>query len=225
MGSPFTNRTSVCDESPSHLEHDLLKKRVRILSVNGSPVTLTLPTNLAPGGYLIRQEIIALHLATTLGGAEFYPSCTQLNVSGSQTGTPNETVSFPGAYSDTDPGILDPTVFNAGATYIFPGPPISNLFSASDMSTKAGQNNGPQPSSSTYTDYNTASSTATTHSPKSSGTSGSGAQPTPASSTSKCNLLKRDATLARRNSLVHHKAQHKRRIGFMRAIFDAVRYS
>ena len=194
--------------------------------MNGSPVTLTLPTNLAPGGYLIRQEIIALHLATTLGGAEFYPSCTQLNVSGSQTGTPNETVSFPGAYSDTDPGILDPTVFNAGATYIFPGPPISNLFSASDMSTKAGQNNGPQPSSSTYTDYNTASSTATTHGPKSSSTSsGSGAQPTPASSTSKCNLLKRDATLARRSSLAHHKAQHKRRTGFMRAIFDAVRYS
>jgi hypothetical protein len=198
--------------------------------VNGSPVTLTLPANIAPGQYLVRQEIIALHLATTLGGAEFYPSCTQINVGGSQTGTPNQTVLFPGAYSDTDPGILDPTVFNAGDTYIFPGPPVSNLFSATDMSTSAGQNNGPgtngpQPGLSRNSSASPAASS-TAKAPKSSSTSsGSGAQPTPASSSSKCNLLKRDATLARRSSQAHHKAQHRRRTSFMRALFDAVRYS
>ena len=42
------------------------------------------------------------------GGAEFYPACVQLTVGGSQTGQPSssEEVSLPGAYSDTDPGIL-----------------------------------------------------------------------------------------------------------------------
>lgn len=71
---------------------------------------MTLPNDLAPGGYLIRHEIIALHLATSMGGAEFYPMCTQVTIGGSGSGAPSQTVSFPGAYSDSDPGIYDPTV-------------------------------------------------------------------------------------------------------------------
>ncbi|KAF8897612.1 glycoside hydrolase [Infundibulicybe gibba] len=39
-----------------------------------------IPINIAAGDYLIRHEIIALHLATDKGGAEFYVSCTQLRV-------------------------------------------------------------------------------------------------------------------------------------------------
>lgn len=48
----------------------------------------------------------------TEGGAEFYPACIQLSVGGSQTGQPtsSEEVTFPGGYSDTDPGILVPNV-------------------------------------------------------------------------------------------------------------------
>lgn len=74
--------------------------------MNGEAVSVTLPTNIAPGEYLLRHEIIALHTAMTAGGAEFYPSCTQIKVGGSKTGTPNATVSLPGAYKDTDAGIL-----------------------------------------------------------------------------------------------------------------------
>ncbi len=76
--------------------------------MTGTPANVTLPANLAPGGYILRHEIIALHLAETVGGAEFYPSCSQINVGGSGTGTPtdDELVSLPGAYSDTDPGIF-----------------------------------------------------------------------------------------------------------------------
>lgn len=36
--------------------------------------------------------------------------CTQVMIGGSGSGTPNPTVSFPGAYSDSDPGIYDPSV-------------------------------------------------------------------------------------------------------------------
>ncbi|OSC98645.1 lytic polysaccharide monooxygenase [Trametes coccinea BRFM310] len=92
----------------------------------GKPAEIQLPSNIAPGEYLIRHEILALHTAMSLGGAEFYPSCTQLKISGSQTGTPNETVSFPGAYSDTDPGILI-DAYDLKTAYIFPGPAVSNL--------------------------------------------------------------------------------------------------
>ncbi|KAI0056896.1 hypothetical protein BV25DRAFT_1831790 [Artomyces pyxidatus] len=112
--------------------------------MNGQAIEVTLPQNLAPGDYLIRHEIIALHLANSLGGAEFYPSCTQVRIGGSGTGTPNATVLFPGAYNDNDPGIFDPDVFNPGQVYAFPGPPISNLASASDSSSTEG---GQAPSS------------------------------------------------------------------------------
>ena len=110
--------------------------------MNGQPASLTLPTQVAPGDYLVRHELIALQLATTLGGAEFYPSCTQIRVGGSQKGTPNQTVSFPGAYNDNDPGILDPNAYTPGATYIFPGGPVSNLASPADMSGQLAAGNG-----------------------------------------------------------------------------------
>ncbi|KAK2459592.1 hypothetical protein APHAL10511_008402 [Amanita phalloides] len=110
----------------------------------GSMATVQLPSDLTAGNYLIRHEIIALHLANEMGGAEFYPSCTQLRVGGSQTGTPLPTdlVSLPGAYKDTDPGLYDPDVFNVGANYTFPGPPVASFITASGTSTGS-----PSPSS------------------------------------------------------------------------------
>ena len=80
--------------------------------MNGNVYSTNLPDNLAPGEYLVRHEIIALHLATTKGKAEFYPSCQQIKVGGNGTGVPtqDELLSFPGAYSDDDPGIYTPNV-------------------------------------------------------------------------------------------------------------------
>ncbi|KAJ6580736.1 glycosyl hydrolase family 61-domain-containing protein [Mycena capillaripes] len=93
---------------------------------DGSPASVTLPSNLAPGNYLLRHEIIALHTAQSLGGAEFYPSCSQLTVSGSGTGAPapSELVSLPGAYKPSDAGILI-DVYNMKGAYQFPGPPVA----------------------------------------------------------------------------------------------------
>ncbi|KAH9028414.1 glycosyl hydrolase family 61-domain-containing protein [Lactarius hengduanensis] len=188
--------------------------------MNGSPVAVTLPTEVAPGDYLVRHEIIALHLAVSLGGAEFYPSCTQIRVAGSQTGTPNQTVSFPGAYNDNDPGIYDPNVYDTNAPYTFPGPPVSNLASPADMANPNGGDGGDQSSSSA----SPATTTTSSRGPKGTSTSsGSAAQPTQSSSSDStmCRLQKRDASLARRSSL----AQHKRRTSFMRALRDAIRHS
>jgi hypothetical protein len=75
----------------------------------------------------------------SLGGTEFYPSCTQILISGSQTGTPNQTVSFLGAYNDNDPGICDPSVYH-NTLHIFSGPPLSN---STSLSSETGFDVGP----------------------------------------------------------------------------------
>src|ERR1700742_4472249 len=56
--------------------------------------------------HFIRHEIIALHEAYEYPGAQFYPSCIQLQVTGSGTALPTSFVSFPGAYTPTTPGIV-----------------------------------------------------------------------------------------------------------------------
>ncbi|KAF5319791.1 hypothetical protein D9611_012859 [Ephemerocybe angulata] len=120
--------------------------------MKGAKATATIPSNIAPGNYLIRHEIIALHLAIDKGGAEFYPACAQVKIGGSGTGTPSadELVSFPGAYSDTDPGIFlpDNSQFSKG-NYKFPGPAIAKLAASNgnagapaDTTTKASGTSG-----------------------------------------------------------------------------------
>lgn len=66
----------------------------------------TVPECLAPGQYLFRVELLALHSAYDLQGAQFYQSCAQLNVAGEGTVLPSETVQIPGLYQQDDPSIL-----------------------------------------------------------------------------------------------------------------------
>jgi len=122
--------------------------------MNGGVATASLPRTLAAGNYLLRHEIIALHLATSLGGAEFYPGCAQIRVGGSETGSPSpdELVSIPGAYRDDDPGIFDTQIFNTSALYVFPGPPIASFVGATTSGTStspSGNSSTLNPSSST----------------------------------------------------------------------------
>jgi len=61
-----------------------------------------IPSGLAPGKYILRLEIIALHEADTLysknpaRGAQLYPSCIQIEVTGSGTRDLPPGVTFPG---------------------------------------------------------------------------------------------------------------------------------
>jgi cellulase len=66
----------------------------------------TMPSCIAPGDYLLRVELIALHSAGTQGGAQFYMECAQIRVTGSGTNTGSNFVSMPAPYSPTDPGVL-----------------------------------------------------------------------------------------------------------------------
>ena len=65
----------------------------------------TIPSCLKPGYYLVRHEIIALHSAWQYPGAQFYPGCHQIQVTGGGSSVPSSLVSFPGAYKGSDPGI------------------------------------------------------------------------------------------------------------------------
>ncbi|KAB5593105.1 endo-beta-1,4-glucanase D [Ceratobasidium theobromae] len=99
--------------------------------MTGASVNTKIPETLADGDYLVRHEIIALHNAKGKGGAEFYPACLQVRIKNSNAGnatvTATPTVSFPGAYSPTDPGILV-NVFEQpldGSKYEFPAGPVA----------------------------------------------------------------------------------------------------
>ncbi|GAB1313978.1 hypothetical protein MFIFM68171_04188 [Madurella fahalii] len=72
---------------------------------NNGWVYFNLPQCIAPGHYLLRVEVLALHSANRPGQAQFYHSCAQINVSGSGSFTPSQTVSIPGLYRSNDPGI------------------------------------------------------------------------------------------------------------------------
>jgi hypothetical protein len=62
--------------------------------------------------YLVRAEMIAFHegevsyLKNPKRGAQFYPNCVQLEVEGDGTVQLPKGVSFPGAYSYDDPGVV-----------------------------------------------------------------------------------------------------------------------
>ncbi|KAK0130467.1 hypothetical protein ONS96_000986 [Cadophora gregata f. sp. sojae] len=93
-----------------------------LLNANCGKRTFTVPSDLATGDYLIRAEEIALHAAGSAGGAQFYMSCYQVHVEGTGSATPTG-VSFPGAYSATDPGILI-NIYNGVDVYQIPGPEV-----------------------------------------------------------------------------------------------------
>lgn len=114
---------------------------------NGGSVNATIPANIKPGLYMWRHEIIALHLAQSPQGAEFYPSCIQMNITGKGNAVPTkqDLLSFPGAYSWTDPGILVPNVYDPGSTYTFPGGPIASFIASNDPN--VGSNPAATPSS------------------------------------------------------------------------------
>ncbi|KAF3929106.1 Endoglucanase-7 [Dactylellina cionopaga] len=87
-------------------------------------VSVTIPKCIPSGEYLLRVEHIALHSASTSGGAQLYLACGQINVTGggSKAGTP--LVAFPGAYKATDPGLLINIYWPIPTSYTNPGPKV-----------------------------------------------------------------------------------------------------
>lgn len=111
--------------------------------MSGAFHSVTIPKNIPSGQYIMRHEIIALHLADKRGGVEFYGNCIQFNVKGG-TGGDNflngvATAKFPGGYKLDDKGI-HVNVFNKGFKYTFPGPAVASFSGNSGASVKASVN-------------------------------------------------------------------------------------
>lgn len=85
--------------------------------------TITIPQCIAPGQYLLRGELIALHGASSAKGAQFYMECAQINIQGGSASKTPSTVSLPGAYSANDKGILY-NLYSGPKTYTAPGPAV-----------------------------------------------------------------------------------------------------
>ncbi|KAI0338578.1 glycoside hydrolase family 61 protein [Trametopsis cervina] len=82
------------------------------------------------GDYLFRAEIVALHEADALysqnpiRGVQLYMSCSQIRVTSNGSKTLPTGVSFPGAYTDTTPGIQFNIYTQNATSYVAPGPPV-----------------------------------------------------------------------------------------------------
>ncbi|KAL0951979.1 hypothetical protein HGRIS_008632 [Hohenbuehelia grisea] len=94
----------------------------KLIAANGI-YKFTIPPKLKAGQYLIRHEIIALHAAYSYPGAQVYPVCIQVEVTGSGSALPTSFVSFPGAYNGNTPGIVYDAYTNTGS-YPIPGPAV-----------------------------------------------------------------------------------------------------
>lgn len=93
----------------------------RLIANNGR-IDVTIPIDIAPGNYLLRGEVLALHNAYDVGGIQPYVGCVELSISGSGSATP-QGVAFPGAYTPTGPGMLL-NIYQAYNSYTIPGPAL-----------------------------------------------------------------------------------------------------
>jgi len=91
---------------------------------NAQGVSFTIPTELPSGQYIVRVENIAIHVAETYGGAQFYIGCANVEVTGGGSGTPGPLVSIPGVYTGYEPGILIDIYYPIPANYTQPGPAV-----------------------------------------------------------------------------------------------------
>ncbi|KZL82209.1 putative glycosyl hydrolase [Colletotrichum incanum] len=91
-----------------------------VLIENGNAWLVRIPPNIAPGHYVLRHDIIALHSAGQQNGAQSYPQCINLEITGEGTYNPPGT---PGTalYKADDAGILYNIYRDNLSDYVIPG--------------------------------------------------------------------------------------------------------
>ncbi|KAJ7075735.1 glycosyl hydrolase family 61-domain-containing protein [Mycena belliarum] len=127
---------------------------------NKGKVTFTIPSCIAAGQYLLRHEMIALHSAAAYPGAQFYMECAQIEITGGGSTSP-ATVSFPGAYKGTDPGIAI-NIYQTLANYTIPGPPVFSCNGGGSATTTTAAGTTSHPATTATTKTTTSPPTSTT---------------------------------------------------------------
>ncbi|KAH6842963.1 glycosyl hydrolase family 61-domain-containing protein [Chaetomium sp. MPI-CAGE-AT-0009] len=165
------------------------------LIANNNSWMVKIPAGIAPGNYVLRHEIIALHSAGQANGAQNYPQCFNLQITGSGTDKPAGVLGTK-LYTADEPGILA-NIYTSPVKYEIPGPaliagasPVEQSSSAVTGSASAVTGSATAPPAGSATANPPAAST-TAAAPTTTAGSGSGAtdvptpaQPTPSSTTS-----------------------------------------
>ncbi|KAM0236943.1 hypothetical protein ACHAP5_009229 [Fusarium lateritium] len=140
-----------------------------VLLANDFSWTVQIPVQLSPGNYVLRHEIIALHGSGQPNGAQNYPQCFNLKVTGDGDLTPAG-VKGTQLYKADDPGIFF-NLYTTPLSYKIPGPTqVAGLPStvsqrpasptATSSATVPGQSQSSTTSSSTSKSTSTSSSAA-----------------------------------------------------------------
>jgi len=110
-----------------------------VLRENGAARYVKVPQKLKEGHYVLRHEIIALHVADQLDGAQAYPQCINLEVGradGEGMGEDlNQGVRGEGLYGWRDSGVLV-DIHNGVTGYNIPGP---SLWEFAEKATQPGE--------------------------------------------------------------------------------------
>ncbi|RAK81796.1 putative endo-1,4-beta-glucanase [Aspergillus fijiensis CBS 313.89] len=92
------------------------------LIANNNSWLVEIPASIAPGYYVLRHELIALHGAGSENGAQNYMQCFNLQVTGTGTVQPSGVLGTE-LYKSTDAGILV-NIYQSLSTYVVPGPTL-----------------------------------------------------------------------------------------------------
>lgn len=103
-----------------------------IMNAGNMSYTFKLPTGMASGEYLLRSEMLALHGAQTVGGAQWYIGCAQISITGTADDSCGPSIELPGAYNATDPSIYIPNIYYGFdiSTYKPPGGAVATCGAA-----------------------------------------------------------------------------------------------
>ncbi|KAI1405606.1 glycoside hydrolase family 61 protein [Hypoxylon fuscum] len=93
-----------------------------VLTNNNNSWFVRIPEDIAPGNYVLRNEIIALHAAANANGAQSYPFCYNLAIDSKGTANPAG-VAATEFYKANDPGIKF-DLFSHPTGYVIPGPAL-----------------------------------------------------------------------------------------------------
>lgn len=88
--------------------------------------TATVPFNIAPGEYLLRIELLALH---SIGAPQFYPSCAQIRVKGTGDGAPGDEEAVP--IQDIYKGYSFPNIWKPASVFEIAGPAVATFVASS----------------------------------------------------------------------------------------------
>ncbi|KAL9109140.1 MAG: hypothetical protein Q9227_006231 [Pyrenula ochraceoflavens] len=96
------------------------------LIANNNSWNVVIPSSLASGSYVLRHEIIALHGAGNTDGAQNYPNCVNLQVTGSGSTALSGGKLGSELYKEDDPGILV-NIYTDLESYTIPGGAVDTL--------------------------------------------------------------------------------------------------